>query len=319
MKRMILIRAVAAIAAAMMAIPVAAQAKDVRQSKDVVYICTGSDTGNYYKVGEKLKGQLRQLGLEAAVVATQGSVQNLNLLTSDRSEDKHWCDVGIAQNDAVRNFIASNSKVANQIERIEPLYYEKVHFLINRDVAKKMGIDRVPNIRDKKGLIVNVGTAGSGNIETWNSLKAADPSYDKVATANLTNTKALAAISAGDKVHAMIYTAGFKTPFMIDAAKDYGKTVMIIGFDDGDLDNAKDEKGRPIYSLTAIPGGDPYRNLQEKSVWCAGACQTKTAKVAAMLMAVSDFEERFGEKGYKNLLRAVNNIKGSVAAEFDPE
>lgn len=317
MKRYVLMAAAVVVGFMAMAGAAVAQNK-VKQDPGHVQVCGGPDGGNYNKVAHDYVTQLNQLGVPAQAVLTQGSVQNLSLIVNPRGGDAPWCDVTITQNDALRNFMSANSSAAAKIERVENLYTEKVHVLCNRDYVAKHGIGRFPDLRGKKDLTIAVGTAGSGNNETWLSQVAADPEYGKLKTTYLTNVRAIQAVSAGEKAQCMIYTAGFNTEFMKDVAQNYGKTVKLIGFNDGDIDNVKDEKGRPIYTLTSIPGGD-YRNLQDSGITCLGSCAVKTAKVAAVLITVSDFDERFGDKGYRALVKANNNLKNSIKAKYDPE
>ena len=301
----------AAIAGIGLILPAQAQ---VSQKEDVVHICTGGKDGNYAKVGHMLQEQLKQAGIPAQVIFTQGSVQNLNLLLAGPG-DKAWCDVALTQNDALRNFFAENGQAKSAIRRMEPLYAEKVHFLFNRAAAKKLGIDRVPDLRGKE-VTIAVGKSGSGNNETWKSLVAADKTYEKLGKAFIAGDEALEAIADGLDVQGMIFTAGLNSPFMQKAANNYGDKIILLGFNDKDLDNLKDERGQPIYRMVEIDGG-AYRAVQPSGIKCLGSCAVKTAEVDAVLVFSSAGKDRAGDAKYSALVQAKNNIKSNVRKEFD--
>jgi TRAP-type uncharacterized transport system substrate-binding protein len=272
-------------------------------------ICGGSEKGNYTKVANALGEQLKGNQVPYEVIFTKGSVDNLNRIAAGE------CDVGIAQNDAIRNYFADNASAKSKIDRMQPMYAEKVFFMCNREVAKKLGISRVPDIRGKN-IKIATGAVGSGVNETWRSIVAADPAYGKLEQVFQGETRALEKVANGDEIGCMVYTSGLNSPLMNNAADNYGKDIILLGFDDKDLDNAKDEKGKPIYSLTSIPGGGKLGKLQPSGVSCFGSCSVKTAEVDAVLIYSRDWEDKHPSQ-YDRLVAAKNAIRNNTKKQFE--
>lgn len=273
-----------------------------------VRICGGSEKGNYTQVAHMLGEQLKGSGTPYEVVITKGSVDNLNRLVNGQ------CDVGIAQNDAIRNFIADNASAGAKIDRMQAMYAEKVYFLCNREIAEKYGITRVPDIRGKN-IKIATGAVGSGVNETWRSLVAADPAYGKLEQVFQGETRALEKVATGDQIGCMVYTSGLNSPLMTNAAENYSKDIILLGFNDKDLDNSKDEKGKPIYSMTEIPGGGKLGKLQPRGFSCFGACSVKTAEVDAVLVYSRDWEDKYPAL-YDRIVAAKNAIRTNTKTKF---
>ncbi len=299
---------VGALAAMLMPLTVNAQ-----QVVHDIQICTGGTDGNYAKVGHMIQAQLRQIDPKkpAQIVNTQGSVQNLRLMMNPRGDKDGWCDVAIVQKDALANFERENGGAKDAISRLMPLYPEKVHFLFNRAAADRLGIKRVPDIRNKD-VTIAVGTAGSGNNETWKALTGADKSYEKIGKSFERADRALVKVADGETIQGMVVTSGLKTPFMNDVLTNYGDRIVLLGFDDGDLTKIKDAKGQHVYKLTAIPAG-MYRAIQPSGIGCWGSCEVNTAEVYS-----NRWEEQAGD-GFRHLTAAVNNIRTDARKLNDPK
>jgi TRAP-type uncharacterized transport system substrate-binding protein len=298
MRKMLIIGSIAAVAFA----------SNAFAADPAIKICGGSEKGNYTKVANDLGEQLKGAGVPYEVVITKGSVDNLNKVAAGQ------CDVGIAQNDAIRNFLSDNASAKSKIDRMQALYSEKVYFMCNREVVAKHGIGRVPDLRGKP-IKIATGAVGSGTNEAWRSLVSADPAYGKLEQVFQGETRALEKVATGDDIGCMLYVSGNNSPLMLNAAENYGKDIILIGFNDKDLDNAKDEKGKPIYTLTEIPGGGKIRNLQPSGATCFGACSVKTAEVDAVLFYSRDWEDKYPAL-YDRIVAAKNAIRANVRTKF---
>ncbi len=108
----------------------------------VVRIAAGGTSGTYQHAGEHLAAQLAATaGCETEVLATAGSVENLDKLVNRRAE------LGLVQADLLNN---------GQLMVVAPLYYECLWILARRDAE-------VRQIDDFRGQRVAIGQAGSGS------------------------------------------------------------------------------------------------------------------------------------------------------------
>jgi hypothetical protein len=86
----------------------------------------------------------------------------------------------------------------------------------------------------------------------------------------------------------------------------------MLGFDDGDLDNAKDQAGKPIYRISEIPAST-YPKLQPRGFSCFGSCSVKTAFVAAHLVYTKEWAQR--SNGVGDLIRSKNAAQPTIDAK----
>ncbi|HET6467416.1 MAG TPA: TAXI family TRAP transporter solute-binding subunit [Geminicoccaceae bacterium] len=129
-------------------------------------LCTGSPGKTYIQVGERLAELAPQLtmgGLEIQVVATGGSIENLDKTLAGE------CDAFIAQGDALEFYqrqIAPDAKERLQI--VGELYKELALLLCRRGT----GIDDLDEVGSET---VAAGGTGSGSLATFLTLQQLDP------------------------------------------------------------------------------------------------------------------------------------------------
>jgi uncharacterized protein len=120
-------------------------------------IATGPSDGSYFQIAQDIKNVVGKEGIDLQVMATKGSLENLELLTSGKA------DLAIVQLDALR-FISDVAKqdlgvdVFQKIKVVLNLYPEEIHILTN-----KKDIQTFYNLEGKR---VSVGAPGGGTAVT---------------------------------------------------------------------------------------------------------------------------------------------------------
>ena len=120
-------------------------------------IATGPSDGSYFQIAQDIKNVAAKEGIDLQVMATKGSLENLDLLSSGKA------DLAIVQLDALR-FISDvvkqdlNVDVFDKIKVVLNLYPEEIHILTN-----KKDIETFYNLQGKR---VSVGPPGGGTAVT---------------------------------------------------------------------------------------------------------------------------------------------------------
>ena len=120
-------------------------------------IATGPRDGSYFQIAQDIKNVAGKEGIDLQVMATKGSLENLELLRSGKA------DLAIVQLDALR-FISDVVKqdqglnVFDKIKVVLNLYPEEIHILTN-----KKDIQTFYNLEGKR---VSVGPPGGGTAVT---------------------------------------------------------------------------------------------------------------------------------------------------------
>lgn len=160
-------------------------------------IATGNSDGAYHRFGQQLRDQLSIHGVDLAVVSTDGSVDNLQLL-QNREVDVAFIQSGLA-----------SSEDYPDLESLGAMYFEPVWIFSNSSVM-------VNTLRDLKGKKVAIGGTGSGTrsvalrLLAQNGLDESDVSLSSQA-----GMEAVDALNAGS-VDVIISVASISSP-MIDA------------------------------------------------------------------------------------------------------
>lgn len=259
-------------------------------------LCSGPDGGNYQLSAQQVLKQGRDR-LDIKIVDTKGSMENLDKLAAGE------CDAAPVQNDAFRVYKVKYSRDAGGLERAGPLYQEYAHLVCNR----KAGISRVTDLMSNK-FGVAIGPGGSGSSVTWDSWVLADKRYGQAPTVPLAGLRALEKVKLGDEAACMVFTAALNSAFVKGDVNNAGEYVHLIKANDGDFDNAKDEKGQPIYHYADIPGGT-YPKIQDGTFGSA----VRTVAVDAMWVVRTDWIEK-NEKPYNWFLDAKNKAGPAIKA-----
>jgi len=252
-------RVTAALVAVVAAFGVAAA--DAQDKKVRLSIGTGGTGGVYYPLGGGLAAMLSKYvpGVEATAEVTAGSIANLQLIGSGKSEiaftmaDAAW--------DAVNGLDKfKDSKVA--VRTLVVFYPNRMHVA----TVEGTGINK---FSDLKGKRVSTGAPVSGTeVMSLRLIEAMglDPNKD-LTRERLSVAESVNAIKDG-KIDALFWVGGVPTAAISDLAATPGKKLKLIDHGDG-ADNMRKKYG-PIYVknkilANAYPG--ETRDTTNVDVW----------------------------------------------------
>jgi TRAP transporter TAXI family solute receptor len=233
-----------------------AQEKKVRLS-----IGTGGTGGVYYPLGGGLAAILSKYvpGVEATAEVTAGSIANLQLIGSGKSE------IAFTMADAAwdaQNGLDKFRDAKVPLRTLAVFYPNRMHVV----TVEGSGVSR---FADLKGKRVSTGAPVSGTeVMALRLIKACglDPNRD-MTRERLSVAESVSALKDG-KIDALFWVGGVPTPSITDLAATPGKTIRLI--DHGECaDNLRKEYG-PIYVqnrilANAYPGST--RDTTNVDVW----------------------------------------------------
>ncbi|MBF2099093.1 MAG: TAXI family TRAP transporter solute-binding subunit [Gloeomargaritaceae cyanobacterium C42_A2020_066] len=139
-------------------LPALAQPAPSRPAELELKMVTGSEAGQYHRLGQDLETLLRQYGLDLDPIPTQGSLENIQELYNHPS-----IVLGFSQLDVLAllpKLSSGDSELRQQVDSLRivlPLYRETVHLVSRSPIA---------SLRDLAGKRVSLGDAGSGTSIT---------------------------------------------------------------------------------------------------------------------------------------------------------
>lgn len=265
-----------------------AHAQPVPAAKPTLRLCTGSESGNYYFAGHVVRKNSSSADVQ--VISTGGSVDNLDGLVNGR------CDAAFVQNDAFKLYSQTNPRIISSVERAASMYKEYVHLICNRR-ACVFALD-LP-----KDITVAVGNDGSGSSVTWQSIVQTNKeAFKTIRTDARSGIRAINAVADGTDVQCMMFVAGLGSPLIKADAKALADKIVIVPIS-ADFDQAKDPKGRPLYSYEEIKS-DTYGPLMPSGTFFSSIDAKTIAVDAVMLVSTSWINAN--EATYDRVLRSVN-------------
>lgn len=208
-----------------------------------IHILTGDPSGVYYPLGIALSSIYGNAlpGARATVQATQGSVQNLNLLQVGRGEAAFALadSVGFAWSGAADMGFSSRLDKLRTIAALYPNYIQIV-------ATKDSGIE---TLADLKGKRISVGAPRSGTeVNARRVFHAAGLSYDMMAVEYLPFSESVELMKSGD-LDATLQSAGLGVASLRDLARSVPITFVPIPED------IIARIGDPAYLPRVIPAG----------------------------------------------------------------
>lgn len=205
-------------------------------------IAGGGVTGVYYDYGAHLASALRRdLHVDAEVVQTNGSVDNLRLIGEGKAQ------LGFAQSDAIADAVAG----AGDFEKPLPiraaarLYDEYVHVVVRADSG-------IRSISDLSGRTVSLGGPGSGvSVVARRVLAASDVAEGEVHDAALGLDAAIAALTE-HRIDAFFWVGGLPTPGIQKLASRLPVRLLSIG---ADVVERADAAHAGVYRSAEFPVG----------------------------------------------------------------
>lgn len=235
-------------------------------SAETVTISTGPKSGNYFKVGNRLKGMIGQ----GNVVISKGSVENLKRLLSGEAQ------VAMVQMDAYAWFLQKNPEAATDFEIMGELYKECAYLAVQCD-GKVQTEDDLQKVKD---VTVAIGKKGSGTAVTWDYMLQLEPKYKNSAVAFSGGTRSLGKLAA-KQIDAVMWVTAPKLDGKMASTVMKNKDLCLVGFNDKDLNDKLPATGKPVYEFQKIDTVKGFWNDKEITTAC----------VYAMIIARADTDE----------------------------
>lgn len=213
-------------------------------SVDFVTIAAGGTSGPYYQISSTMAQIFSdELGADASPQATGASVENIELITSDRAE------LAFAMGDATRQAVEGTGPFEGKeglkdLKALTALYPNFVQIV----TTEQSGIK---SVADMKGKRIGVGDQNSGvELNARMILEAHGMTYDDISPDYLSYSDAIDQMKNG-QVDAAFVTSGLPNASVLDLATTHDVVVVPI---EGEGMAALKEK-YPFFNEDAIPGG----------------------------------------------------------------
>jgi TRAP transporter TAXI family solute receptor len=250
----------AALAASTVLAVLAAAAPVATAQQNRISITTGGTGGVYYPLGGGMANILSKSvpGLTATAEVTGGSVDNLKLIGSGKSE------VGLVMADAAQEAAQGIDKFkGNKIgaKTLMVLYPNKFHVV----TVEGTGINK---LADLKGKRVSTGSPGSGTeVMSLRVLEAVGIDKGDIQQSRLGVAESVNAIK-DKKIDAFTWVGGLPTAAITDLAATPGVKIKLI--DHAEVVDAMNKKYGPLYVKGTIPANTYPGQTQASSnvdVW----------------------------------------------------
>lgn len=268
-------------------------------SQEVIRLCTGSETGNYYKAGE----MIASFNPNVQVVATNGTWDNIRRTYLTPAESPEACDAMIGQPDGAAILKRDQPQYASKMLKVGDLHREYLHVICN----KASGVDDLSDLEGNNKYSIAVGAEGSGGWLIWQNFIFEDSDYDQVVPKNLGGIEAIADVASGNTT-CMLAPAGIRNGTVVEAGELFGEDLILVDAQDKDFNDAADIDGKPLYSFSEIPG-DAYEE-SFTSGW-GGSVDTVSWNAAVYANV-----ERLSSQQRPEFIRAVANGKKQAVASF---
>src|SRR6478752_1021889 len=261
------------------------------QASTKISITAGGTGGVYYPLGGGMANVLSKYvpGLQATAEVTGGSVDNLKLLGTGKSE------VGFAMVDAGQDAYKGEDKFKGHkvpLRTLMVLYPNRMHVV----TVEGKGINK---FSDLKGKRVSTGSPGSATeVMAFRLIEAAGMDKDKdLKRERLGVAESVNAIKDG-KIDAFFWVGGLPTAAVSDLANTPGTKIKLI--DHAELVAAMNKKYGNLYVQDAIPK-ETYKGMDQDN---------RQATVQNILVA----HESMDEKTAYNIVKAMFDHKADIVA-----
>lgn len=229
----------------------------------VIDMATGFPTGLYYQFGERLKTELAHDGVRLDVMATGGTVDNLNLLNDPHS------DVDFAM---VQGGVADLAKYPNLVS-IAGMFYEPAWVWYREGAFKNEG-GQLRVLGQLKGKRVSIGNEGSGTLALTNALlKISGLSPEDMRAEKLKPDQALEKLKSGE-LDVVFIVAAAEAPVLKNFYEIPG--IRLMSFEQADAYT----RNLPYLSKVLVPRGllSIANDLPRQEIQVLAATATLVAK-----------------------------------------
>lgn len=205
-------------------------------------IAGGGVAGVYYDYGDRLAHAIsRDLDVDAQVLETNGSVDNLRLIGAGSAQ------LGFAQSDAIADAVAGTGDFDRPlpIRAAARLYDEYVHVVVRADSG-------IRSVLDLAGRVVSLGGQGSGvSVVARRVLEASDVPIAAVDDVGLGLDASIAALLSA-RIDAFFWVGGLPTPGIERLAAELPIRLLSL---DADVVERADAAHAGVYRSAEFPVG----------------------------------------------------------------
>lgn len=246
----------------------------------IVTIATGSASGPYFTIGSALAKRYEdKLGINASVLTTDGSVENMGLVEAGKA------DMAFAMSDAV-TFAYRGTGVVKEMKDLQAmagLYLNCVQIIALQGSS-------IHSISDLKGKRVGVGAPESGvEVNARMLLEALGITYQDIQPEYLSYTEAMEQLK-NQTIDAAFFTSGLPNPTVTELTKSKPVTIVPIRMEEV----RKLREMYPFFQMTEIPAGT-YQN--EAAI--------PTAATVNVMLVRKDLDEELVYKLTKELFESL--------------
>lgn len=267
-----------------------------------VNICGGSEGGTYisvaHDIAKSIQRQDRKGLLNVAVLETEGSYDNIDLMNEDE------CNIAILQGD-VSAYAHATGKLSKDFKSYTA-HTETIIYMANTkngytDLEKIEGKEDVylvvANNSGSLGTLQNFANEDDGYKVNLESAIFADDAYDAamIASTGTYNGKKVAG--------ALLVTRPHTSSLIGELSEDFGATLTVGAMSDGDFDDAKDNNGEKLYFDVKFPSA---RYAFEKH-------ETFGDQSTLAVNAVAEFNPDFGISDRKQARKVSKIVKKGIA------
>jgi TRAP transporter TAXI family solute receptor len=282
-----------------------------KPEKPVVRFAGGQGGGWYDQFGAFFRKAAE--GLDVKLIRTEGSLQNLKMLSDGKA------DLAIVQSDVLA-MVDKQLPGKDFVSEQTVLYPEFVQLIANRS----SGIKAIKDIDPKKHVLY-VGPKESGTALTWDGLREQDPKLKEIPTKTASYTDALLEVRKNPNA-LMMFVGGLNSPLLKKAEEEAVRTgkLRLVAVRDPHFKNLLDKHGNPIYKLVEIPK-NVYPSLQ-KGWFFSG--NVHTLAVQAVLVLRTEWAKQYStamdalslavQEARPEIQRLVNSTEARTGFDVSP-
>lgn len=253
------------------------------QEMFTINLCTGGEGKPYHQTGNLIQSLFPEKTARINVITTEGTWDNIErtVLTANTPENVAsgaFCHAFIGQPDGAVQLKRENPAAADKLRIIGQGPREFLHVLC----SKESEVEDLSDLAGDNTKSVALGKEGSGAWLIWQNFIAEDASYGEVVVSNESGALAMSSV-ATNTTTCMLVPAALGNATVNQADEEFGDSLVLVGTNDKDFNDAENIDGKPLYRWQELPSGTYPLNLQgwfseaDSIAWQAGIYVNKTA------------------------------------------
>jgi TRAP-type uncharacterized transport system substrate-binding protein len=260
-------------------------------------ISTGKSGGGYNTIGTRLKTVMAEQGINAEVLTSVGSLENLKRLDDPTSP----VNIGLTQADALKYYLRDNPRFTDKLFMLGEIGKECVFIVTGKD----SGIHSDADLQKKQGNLIAIRDPDSGTAVTYSYMIQLEPNFKNTPAAFVDTMEALLQIKTGGKENEIkaamfVQRPTAKSPEMQVVLED-PKDFRFVTVTDWDL-NDKLPDGTAVYTFEKVTVAEKKWGFDTK----VDTICTRGLLIGAKDKLSPDLRERLA----KVMLLAGNRVTG---------